>query len=143
VLVKDRSIGPRDQVLNISIAYWCYGPSKPSIQPLIDAWLYPHCFIGWLRREDGYEPMDRSAAHCGLCRERFFLGVVGLLNSVDESLKVTTYGDSHRKRMSGVRGLAWEVYMVCWSGFLLRGVHRLESPRLSDMSNSLFVSVIT
>jgi hypothetical protein len=30
-----------------------------------------------------------------------------------------------------------------WSGFLLRGVRRFESPRLSDMSNCLFVTVIT
>jgi hypothetical protein len=30
-----------------------------------------------------------------------------------------------------------------WSGFSLRGVHRFESPQLSDMSNRLFVTVIT
>jgi hypothetical protein len=33
--------------------------------------------------------------------------------------------------------------MVCWSGFPLQGVHRFESPRLSDMSNRLFVAIIT
>jgi hypothetical protein len=33
--------------------------------------------------------------------------------------------------------------VVCWSGFPLQGVHRFESPRLSDMSNRLFVAVIT
>jgi hypothetical protein len=33
--------------------------------------------------------------------------------------------------------------VVCWSGFPLQGVHRFESPRLSDMSNHLFVVVIT
>jgi hypothetical protein len=32
--------------------------------------------------------------------------------------------------------------VVCWSGFPLQGVHQFESPRLSDMSNSLFVAVI-
>jgi hypothetical protein len=52
-------------------------------------------------------------------------------------------GTAHRKRMPGVRGLAWEAYMVCWSDFPLQGVHRFESPRLLDMSNRLFVSVIT
>jgi hypothetical protein len=30
VLVKDRWIDPREQVLNVPITYWCYGPSKPS-----------------------------------------------------------------------------------------------------------------
>jgi hypothetical protein len=29
VSVKDRSVGPREQVLNVPIACWCYGPSKP------------------------------------------------------------------------------------------------------------------
>jgi hypothetical protein len=33
--------------------------------------------------------------------------------------------------------------VACWSGFPLQGVHRLESPRLSDMSNRLVVAVIT
>jgi hypothetical protein len=26
-------------------------------------------------------------------------------------------GIAHRKRMPGVRGLAWEAYVSCWSGF--------------------------
>jgi hypothetical protein len=30
-----------------------------------------------------------------------------------------------------------------WSGYPLQGVHRFESPRLSDTSNRLFVAVIT
>jgi hypothetical protein len=33
--------------------------------------------------------------------------------------------------------------MACWSGFPLQGVHRFESPQLSNMSNRLFVAVIT
>jgi hypothetical protein len=33
--------------------------------------------------------------------------------------------------------------MVCWSGLPLQGVHRFESLQLSDMSNRLFVAVIT
>jgi hypothetical protein len=31
--------------------------------------------------------------------------------------------------------------VTCWSGFPMQGVHRFESPRLSDMSNRLFVAV--
>jgi hypothetical protein len=49
-------------------------------------------------------------------------------------------GTARRKRTLGVRGLAWEAYVTCWSGFPLQGVHRFESPRLSDMSNHLFVA---
>jgi hypothetical protein len=36
-----------------------------------------------------------------------------------------------------------EKRVACWSGFPLQGVHQFESPRLSDMSNRLFVAVIT
>jgi hypothetical protein len=35
---------------------------------------------------------------------------------------------THRKRTSGVRGLAWEAYVSCGLGFSLQGVHRFESP---------------
>jgi hypothetical protein len=52
-------------------------------------------------------------------------------------------GTAHRKRTLGVRGLEWEAYVACWSSFPLQGVHRFESLRLSDMSNRLFVAVIT
>jgi hypothetical protein len=52
-------------------------------------------------------------------------------------------GTAREKRTPGVRGLEWEAYVACWSGFPLQGVHRFESLRLSDMSNRLFVAVIT
>jgi hypothetical protein len=34
---------------------------------------------------------------------------------------------AHRKHMPGVRGMAWEAYVSCWSGFPLQGVHQFES----------------
>jgi hypothetical protein len=37
-------------------------------------------------------------------------------------------GTARRKHTPGVRGLAWEAYVSCWSGFPLQGVHRFESP---------------
>jgi hypothetical protein len=52
-------------------------------------------------------------------------------------------GTARRKRTSGVHGLVREAYVTCWSGFFLQGVHRFESPRLSDMSNRLFVAVFS
>jgi hypothetical protein len=33
--------------------------------------------------------------------------------------------------------------VLCWSDFPLQSVYRFESPRLSDMSNHLFVLVFT
>jgi hypothetical protein len=52
-------------------------------------------------------------------------------------------GTARRKRTPDGYGLAWEAYVLCWSGFPLQGVHRFKSPRLPDMSNRLFVAVIT
>jgi hypothetical protein len=52
-------------------------------------------------------------------------------------------GTARRKRTPGVRGLVWEAYVSCWSGFPPQGVHRFESLRLSDMSNHLFVAVFS
>jgi hypothetical protein len=51
-------------------------------------------------------------------------------------------GTARRKHTLGVRELAWEAYVSCWSGFPLQGVHRFESPRLSDLSNCLIVAAI-
>jgi hypothetical protein len=50
---------------------------------------------------------------------------------------------ARRKRTRGVRGLAWESYVSCISGFPLQGVHQFESPWLSDTRNRLFVTVNT
>jgi hypothetical protein len=42
--------------------------------------------------------------------------------------RLSRTGTAHRKRTSGVRGLEWEAYVACWSGFPLQGVHRFKSP---------------
>jgi hypothetical protein len=74
---------------------------------------------------------------------RLLLGVGACFDFVGASERLSRTGTVHRKRTSGVRGLEWEAYVACWSGFPLQGVHRFESPRLSDMSNRLFVAVFT
>jgi hypothetical protein len=88
--------------------------------------------------------MNRSANVLWIVSGALFLGSSGIcliLSASHERLPRT--GTARRKRTSGIRGLAWEVYVLCWSGFPLQGVHRFESPRLLDMSNRLFVAVIT
>jgi hypothetical protein len=73
-----------------------------------------------------------------------FLGSGGIYPNLSVPReRLPCMGTAHRKRTLGVRGLAWEAYVSCWSGFPLQSVHRFESPRLSDMSNRLFVAVIT
>jgi hypothetical protein len=66
-----------------------------------------------------------------------------LLLGVGASEWLSRMGTGRRKCTPDVRGLEWEVYVACWSGFPLQGVHRFESPRLSDMSNRLFMAVLT
>jgi hypothetical protein len=55
-----------------------------------------HCFIGWLRRETGYGPADRSASVVGIV-----LGAVTPSNSVGDSWKVATYGDRPQEAYAG------------------------------------------
>jgi hypothetical protein len=70
--------------------------------------------------------------------------VVGVcFDFVGASERLSRTETARRKCTSGVRGLEWEAYVACWSGFPLQSVHRFESSRLSDMSNCLFVAVIT
>jgi hypothetical protein len=88
--------------------------------------------------------MDRSAGVLWIVSGALFLrssGICPNLSAPHERLPRT--GTARKKRMQGVRGLAWEAYVSCWLDFSLQGVHRFESPRLSNMSNCLFVVVIS
>jgi hypothetical protein len=69
--------------------------------------------------------------------------VGGCFDFVGASKKLSPTGTVHKKRARGVRELEWEAYVACWLGFPLQGVHRVKSPRLSDMNNRLFVAVFT
>jgi hypothetical protein len=88
-------------------------------------------------------PPKMTAELVCLSLPRLLLGVRAYFDFVGASERLSRTGTARRKRTPGVRGLEWEVYVVCWSSFLLQGVHRFKSPRLSDMSNRLFVAVIT
>jgi hypothetical protein len=74
---------------------------------------------------------------------RLLPGVAACFDFVGVSEKLPRTGTVRRKCTLGVSGLEWEAYMACCLGFPLQAVHRFESPRLSDMSNRLFVAVIT
>jgi hypothetical protein len=74
---------------------------------------------------------------------RLLPGVGAFFNFVGASERLSHTGTVRRKRIPGVHGLEWEAYVACWSGFPLQGVHQFKSPRLSDMSNRLFVAVFT
>jgi hypothetical protein len=88
-------------------------------------------------------PLKTTAGPVCLWLPRLLLGVGACFDFVGNNERLSCMRTARRKRTSGVRGLEWEVYVVCGSGFSLQGVHRFESPRLSDLSNRLFVAVIT
>jgi hypothetical protein len=127
--IKDRSVGPHEQVLNIPIAYWCYGPGKPSSWSPSGAWLTPLASLTGSGEKLGTNPRDQSAGVLWIVSGALFLrssGICPNLLAVHERLPRT--GTAHRKRTPDVRGLVWEAYVSYWSSFPLQGVHRFESP---------------
>jgi hypothetical protein len=50
---------------------------------------------------------------------RLLPGVGACFNFVGASERLSRTGTARRKRTSGVRGLEWEAYVVCRSGFPL------------------------
>jgi hypothetical protein len=88
-------------------------------------------------------PPKMMAGPVCLWLPRLLPGVGACFNFVGVSERLSCTGTARRKLTPGVRGLEWEAYVTCCSSFPLQGVHRFESLRLSDMSNCLFVAVIT
>jgi hypothetical protein len=70
-------------------------------------------------------------------------GVGVCFDFVGSNERLSHMGTAHRKRTPDVHGLEWKAYVACWSCFPIQGVHRFESLQVSDMSNHLFVAVIT
>jgi hypothetical protein len=89
-----------------------------------------------------WPPKTTAVAVC-LWLSRLHSVVGACFDFVGASERLPHTKTARRKRTPDVRGLEWEAYMTCWSGFPMQGVHRFESSRLSDMSNRLFVAVIT
>jgi hypothetical protein len=56
VSVKDRWIGPHEKVLNVLIACWCCGPSKPSSQSSIDTGFKPTALMAVRGEKWGGDP---------------------------------------------------------------------------------------
>jgi hypothetical protein len=132
---------PREQVLNVPITCQRYGPYKPSSRPSTEGWLCPHCFNDCLGWETGYRPTDRSADVLWIMSGALFLWssdpvqlcwwLCGRLLCVD----CIKYIWSRTIRGLSM-GCMWHVGQV-----FLQGVQWFKSPRLSDMSNRLFVAV--
>jgi hypothetical protein len=119
VLVNDRGVDICEQVLNLLIACWRYGPSKLSSLMSTNLWL--PCFNGCLG-------------------ERNWLGTHGSFSrrAVDWDMRFFSWG---QWIYSNFLVTTWKVvirdaYDVLIM-FFLQDVHQFKSPRLSNMSNHL------
>jgi hypothetical protein len=85
--VKDWWVGPREQVLNVSIACRWYGSGKPSSWLLTEGGFTPTTSMASSGEKLGMDSRINQSTHCGLCREPFFLGAVSLSIVVDDFTK--------------------------------------------------------
>jgi hypothetical protein len=133
--IKDRWVGPREQVLNVPITCWLYGTSKPSSLSSTEAWLKPTASLVGLGEKLSTDPQIGQLTCCGLCREPFFLGSSGIHPNLSATHEMLLCVDHVRYVwLMAIRGLSvgsvWHVGRV----FPLQGVHRFKLSRLSDMS---------
>jgi hypothetical protein len=75
-VIKDCSVGPHEQVLNVLITCRWYRPGKPSSWSSSRAWLTPPASLAGSGEKLGTDPRIGQPACCGLCWEPFFLGAV-------------------------------------------------------------------
>jgi hypothetical protein len=87
VSVKDRWVGPREQVLNVPIACRCYEPDKPSSLPSIEGGFTPTALMAGSGEKLSTDLQISQSAYCGLCREPFFSGAAALSIAVDDFTK--------------------------------------------------------
>jgi hypothetical protein len=107
------------------------GPSKPSSMSSTEGGFTLTASMAALGLKLGTNPWIGQPACCALCREPFFSGAMAMTITVDDFAK-----GCHVRRL-----LIGSIRIVLIS-FSLQGVHRFESPRLSDMSNHLFMTAI-
>jgi hypothetical protein len=58
--LRTDGLAPCEQVLNVPITCWWYGPSKLSSLSSTDAWLKSIASLVGLGEKNGYGPMDQS-----------------------------------------------------------------------------------
>jgi hypothetical protein len=133
--IKDRWVGPSEQVLNILIACQKYGPGKRSSQLSIEDYLFHTASVAVIGEKLGTDLWIGQSSCCGLGWEPFFSGAVDLFKSIDDYAKgcytLTTW-DMYGRGSYADR--AWDVCGML-ARFPLQGVHWFESLWLSDMSN--------
>jgi hypothetical protein len=100
--------------------------------------------FGCCGREAGYGPADRMTVVLWIVLGALLLGCGGSVQNLLMTVwKVAICGPREIRMVMNHTWTKRGKRVACWSGFPLQGVHRFESPRLSNMSNSLFVAVFS
>jgi hypothetical protein len=116
VSVKDRWVGPYEQVLNVPIAGRWYEPGKPSSWLSTKACLFSIASLVVVGEKMSMDSRIWRSSSYGLCQEPFFSGVVDLHKSVEDFMKgcyAVTAWDTY-----GLRPYADWAWNVC--GVLVR-----------------------
>jgi hypothetical protein len=130
VSIKDRWVGPHEQMLNVPMTYWymrpvslvAYHRQKLGLSLLLH-WLWGGKKLGGTRRSVSRRAED-------VVGNPYFSRAVG---------SVQIYRRLAKCEIRMVEGHTWTErgkQVACWSSFPLQGVHRFESQRLSDMSTA-------
>jgi hypothetical protein len=85
--LRTDGLAPREQVFNVPIACWGYGPDKPSSLPSTKGGLTTTASMAGSKEKLGTDPRISQPSCCGLCWEPFFLRVVALSIAVDDFTK--------------------------------------------------------
>jgi hypothetical protein len=93
VSVKDRWVSPHEQVLNVLIAYWCYGPSRPSSLSMTQAWFKSSTSLVVGGGKLGGDPQIGQSACWGCSRESLFLGSSGIRSNLSTTRERLLYMD--------------------------------------------------
>jgi Cft2 family RNA processing exonuclease len=117
VSVKDRWVGPLEQVLNVHIVYQWYVSGKPSSMSAIDVCL--SSLLHWLAQERNWVRTYGSVSRCAVdyvgspfSEEQWLCPTLSMTRE-----RLPRTGTARRKRMSSVHGLEWKAYVSCWLGF--------------------------
>jgi hypothetical protein len=75
--LRINGLASREQVLNVSIACWWYGSSKPTSLSSTEPWLNSTASLVSLGEKLGMDPCIGQSTCCGLYWEPFFSGAEG------------------------------------------------------------------
>jgi hypothetical protein len=118
-----------------SVSLVAYRQQRVALPPLLQ-WLAQE--RNWVRTHGSVNRRAMDYVRSPFCREQWLCPPL-----LTTSRKVAKCGPREIRIVEGHTQIEHGKHVVCWSGFPLQGVHRFESPRLSDMSNRLFVAVFT